>query len=539
MLPSVRLSKFLNQAHPAIREYASLNDPAKKTLTRVGVVADTIYSAISATHGPLSRELTLRQLLTGVPTDGLFDLPGQWRDFGELKQQGHAGYLGLIWALRSLEKVDRHCHISSALHESEIAELMIANPALLEQMLERLEPDNKNPANQKAGEIEAIRRASLAGDEKTLAEHLKEYGPLAEWRNKDFFVVNFDLLAEAVKRAVVRMLSDGVVSLELRLNPVKPELFSAGELSGKSDEDKIRHICQKTMTVVNKAIYEAVADAELDYGVKADPAKIKVLFSFDRSKDYQKPFPSLPEVWRVVEAVLNHLPADPRIAGIDISGMEYSLQDHDPDHWRQAFQLASQQNLLVTTHLGDMSFIMKKQSPVLFNLYKAAKADNAAFVGLFTEHLSFFEGFAGLLPANSRIGHAFTMHPSFLAYAWPILMGEARENWEHIPDLDLDSVIGARVGELRTTFAAKNISIEHCPSAAVSGDCADPSVNTIAHYQHLPVYRWLEQGLKVGLGIDGIWHTGSRPRSLSEELARVIVASSKDLCLRTILGLIS
>lgn len=546
MLPSVRLQDhFLQQAPKsrAVQKYASMANPATENWNRVGVVANSIYSTISSAQGSIAQDRTLRQLLAGTPTDGLFDLPGQWRDFGELKRQGHTGYLGLIWALRSLDKVDRHCHISSGLHESEIAELMIKHPALLEQMLERLEPDNRNPANKKAAKIEAIRQASLSEDLQTLTGLLVEYKPLARWKNKDFFAVNFDLLGEAVRRTIVRMLSDGVVSLELRLNPIKPELLSAEELSGKDDQDKIRNICHKTMTVVNRAIDEAVAEAERDYGVKADPAKLRVLFSFDRSKIYEGPFPTLPKVWQVVEAVLKNLPEDPRIAGIDISGMEYSLQpkdhDHSPEYWGGSFQLAAKKSLLVTTHLGDMSFITPDDSPVLFQLHEAARADNSKFIDLFREHLGFFEGFVDLLPAGARIGHAFTLHPKFLAFTWPILMEDEADKWANIPNEDLESGLEARIDALRTTIKARNISIEHCPSAAVSADWLDPEGNTIARYQHLPVYHWLEQGLKVGLGIDGIWHTGSRPRSLSEELARVIVASPKDLPISTILSLIS
>lgn len=561
-LPSTRLAQLASVARSAvnrpfgraIREHAGIStNHICESLGTVEKLADTFFDAINTSPNDRYIRDILNSCAQAVPEHAsaigaLANMPETWNSFSQAR--GHAGYQALIWAFRALDKKDSHCHISTGLHESEIAEIMLSKHQYKKELMDGLRKaeDEYRESYPKNGDIpsstvEDIEEALDSGNLVHLTKALNGFVPLNLWSAKDFFVVDLDSLREAVKRTALRMLADGVVSFELRMNPIKPELIDQAVLTGKSTEEKVTEISRQVIQAAIQGLDEAIQQAKEEYGVEAEKDNISLLFSFNRAK-VLKSLDGL-HISKAAEYLLSNINRlgglKDRIAGIDISGPEFSVAETDPNHspecWEKSVTLANNSGLIVSVHIGDLSSMAGSLSDLYSSALKQAGTD--LYEMLAEQHLDYvwkyiLMGQDGKGP--DRIGHAFALAPSFLSSAWHIFYGDGNS----LPDFGGFSNVTGNARILMDHIRTAGTIIEHCPSVTASAETPTTPFgdNLMSSYQILPVYSWIKSNIKVRLGTDGIWYTGTRPRSLSEEIVRILLARPEAINIGTALSLI-
>lgn len=524
------------------REHLGLSHPNLNPLAlhTVGRIADHLLANITA-DGSLDLRTIIEKTkkdLQDPAIDGYLDdlanAPGTWTSFSQAR--GHIGYQALIWAFRAIDKTDHHCHISAGLHELEMANMMLSADKNIQQtMIDELKAARgqfRRTYPAKAGFISSdfrgFGKALRMEDPGILANTLRAFLPLNLWSAKDFCVTDLAALTESVRIVSLRSLLDGVTSFDLRMNPIKPKL------AGIDKKNTMDHVVEIARQVIDAAIagFDAAADDARRYGVPVNKNGMRLLFSLNRSAKYGRA--SIAQVaeqlFKNIDRLESLVPG--KISGIDISGSEFSLPDSEWNLWEGIFD-SLRGRYLLTTHIGDMSSIDED----LLGTYRKLKdgRTSLSFEDLALKHLDFVERFLRMDPTG--IGHAFALEPSFISDVWPVLNGDGFP----MPDLGQFPSVADKAAELRAYAKAKTMIFEHCPSVTASSEIHSADTNEdnlVSSYAKLRVYEWIKQDQRVGLGTDGIWYTGNRPRTLSEELARILLARPNELTMGQALKLV-
>lgn len=525
------------------REHLGLSHPNldPMALHTVGRIADHLLANITA-HGSFDlREIIektkkdLRDQRYAGYLEDMANAPGTWTSFSQAR--GHIGYQALVWAFRAIDKTDHHCHISAGLHELEMANMMLsAGKNVQQNMIDELKAARKQfrrtyPA--KSGFVSSdfrdFGKALRMEDLGILANILRAFLPLNLWSAKDFCVTDLPAITESVRIASLRSLLDGVTSFDLRMNPVKPKLV------GINKKDAIDRVVEIARQVIDAAIagFDAAADDAKKYGVPVNKNGMRLLFSLNRSARYGES--SIAQVaeqlFKNIDVLEDLFPG--KIAGIDVSGSEYGTSKYTPEQWKSIFSAARHHKLIATTHIGDMSSI---DGDLLMRYKKLSAGDPSdSFEQLALDHLDFVERFLRMDPTG--IGHAFALEPSFISDVWPVLNGDGFP----MPDLEQFPSVADKAAELRAYAKSKKMIFEHCPSVTASSEIPSADTNEdnlVSSYAKLRVYEWIKQEQRVGLGTDGIWFTGNRPRTLSEELVRILLARPNELTMEQALKLV-
>jgi hypothetical protein len=133
--------------------------------------------------------------------------------------------------------------------------------------------------------------------------------------------------------------------------------------------------------------------------------------------------------------------------------------------------------------------------------------------------------------------NAFALELSFISDVWPVINGDGYR----MPDLQQFRSVTVKAEKLKRFLKDNGIIIEHCPSVTASSETpsANPdNDNKVSSYANLKVYDWIREGLQVKLGTDGIWYTGNRPRTLSEEIVRLLLARPNEMKMSVALSLV-
>lgn len=447
--------------------------------------------------------------------------------------QDNKAYQGMIWAFRALDKKDHHCHISAGISERDIAEIVCgADKETRKKMADALASHeteyNLSYPHLGKGVVtaEAVKSAIVNRNAKDIAFLLPLYRPFHLWRAKDFFVTDLNSFKQSVSRAALNLLADGITCFDLRVNPYKPAILSGSEREiNKNTFDITAKVVETAVSGLDEAIDEAKG-----LGIPAKRSGIRLLFSMNRSKNYgSTPVTKITEEIFDSAALLNEM-FPGRIAGLDISGAEYTINDHSALQWKDSVRLARKEGMSFTTHVGDLSSMRGE----LAGIYETAKTNPDKLEELIRAHMAFMRGFIELKPDS--IGHAFMLEPSFLAFCWEKL------NNDGYLFPELGSVPGAREGSeiLKALIREYGIAIENCPSVTVSSEIPDDpdSDNLISGYSASPIFKWLKEGINVGLGTDGIFFGGAQPRTLSEEVVRLVLSRPDEITVEQTLKLI-
>ena len=538
---------MISQTTPAVRmqNLASANLPHLKMrglMPETGMIANLFFSELQRPACGTVSDLIKRTAAAAADDrqkdliSGLLTAGKKFTSYEELKD--HAGYQGLIWAFRSMEKKDFHCHISAGLDESEIAEIVVnSSKEQRKKMAASLtgnEPDfiSTYPGID-AGFISsgAMSYAIMQRQPRDIAFLLSLYRPFHLWRAKDFFVTDKESLQQTVFRAALNLLADGATAFDLRMNPYKPGLLDASERAACGN---IAGITEQITEAAVKGLDQAINTARSDLGIFAAPSDIRLLFSMNRGKFYGSTHISAitEEIFRSIDRLKQRFPE--RIAGLDISGAEFSLEEHDPNAiWAKSVSLANNAGLMTTTHIGDLS----SMSGILADHYRQAQnGDAAMFETLAEEYLDFIGAFIRMGSGLDCIGHAFMLAPAFLSQCWR----EFNNDGHDLPDLGSFDRIKSKVYELTEYIKGLKMVIEHCPSVTVSSEVPnDPfKDNLIAGYKRSPIFNWTKANMNVKLGTDGIWYAGTKPRTLSEELARLVLSEPDEITVGKMLSLV-
>ena len=450
-------------------------------------------------------------------------------------------FQSLVWLMRASPKTDCHYHLSRNLHESEIADLVIDTAKKDKDAYIRMKrnlPDNCGFAD----EMEAY---VASGDSGSLSQLFIRCGLLESKKTDDFYVTNPDILKLAVRAACLRGLQDGVTSFDIRLNPVKDDLFT--EKGSPHTEAEWADRILRCVDAANAGIAEAISGARkkryIDKGLFPN---IGIMFSMSRNK---APYlisgskDSMSSEEMALFALETCCRERDPIAGVDVSDNEYSILDYGAmriNGWEPFFDLAAAQGLKTVAHIGDFRYARDSKSieAAVVGLKAAYLAGDyetyeKGMVEIVGQYIPFVEGFLRIMPRGSGIGHGYILDPSFLVT--PIWDSKVVK-WVDVLSMDETGELTRRLEKLRQTAKEKFV-IETCPPSTLRG------YTDMGSYGELSVHRWLKQGFRVSLGTDSGVFSFNRPRVLSDVISRLLLSggngvNGSSLSVAAVLGMI-
>lgn len=449
------------------------------------------YSLAFAESIATDPDMTMRDMLASMKDPSVEGLKNSIvaAQSGELIRLDSSGtlrknpaYQGLAWLIRCLPKTDCHVHISNNLHESEIAEI--------------------------TGESTSQVKAKVE-------------------ENDDYYITSYEILQNVIETTCQRFFEDGVESFNIRLNPLKE--YSGKKGKDKPSEEEWKIITRRFMNVVENGIKTAVVEAKekgflpLNY-----EDSVGIVFSFNRGKPANGDF-LIHELGKfALEACKNN----GRLKGVDISGSEISAKREgepgreklDPQKWNLVIETAKEMGIFVTTHLD---FRISRSSPDIIEKLKSFRGLNR-IREMLEIYVPFAQDFIDILPPGSGIGHGYILYPEYLITPlWDSGVLGINIGSTEIPIELQDAIIA-----LRETAADKVLHIEHNPCAAFRHHL------DINMYSRSMIYGFPENRIPLKIGTDAGIYSMSRPRVLSEEIARLLISAPPEskITFRQMLG---
>ena len=524
-IPAIRLGNEVRQSLPLIDSFKSRLDPAFREIrpsffyatSGIPVHTDLVkeYSLAFADHIDKSPDRTLRSIMGAMQTT-MPDL-GSLSRFADAIERGSSGfsdissylaYQGLLWAIRCVPKTDCHVHISNNLHESEIAEIMIKHPDLIDKMIGEM----NNTIREK--HEEKIREYVKKGDKRLLALTLKHCFEYESGYDADFVVVSDGIIRETVEITCKRFFEDGVFNFDIRFNPFKKAIRNYGDNLSPAQWQEIAKSCVD-------AVKAGIESAKQECGYPA--ADIGMIFSFNRAKSYS-----------MAMHAFDLYKEDEMLKGIDVAGDEIEVkgQDLQPSVWGDLFKDVRESGRYTTAHLD---FRITRKIGRFKDGIDQAKRDgigSPAFNGFLNmsllSYLPFAEGFIDILCKGSEaetgasgIGHGYILNPDYLITPlWDAgILDIDRTVICSLPD---GARILERIEQMRRKVIDNGIIVEHNPPAMFRDH------NDIPTYSHSFVNNMIGQGFDLRIGTDAGVFSFNRPRTLSEAIVRVLVSAPKD-----------
>lgn len=328
--------------------------------------------------------------------------------------------------------------------------------------------------------------------------------PVPEDMNDDSHIKSPKDLETVAHETCRKFLNDGVQKFGLRFNPAKLAMEA-------TDPDRI---IRETIDAVREGIKKAVSEAKLDGS--AENPEIGIIFSFNRSK---------PGLILMANRALELCAKDSEVPllGIDISGKEKGIDANnrpgfrkETEAWAKILQDYKDRGLNIKTHLGDFRYAWEYFEDHPMDLKEAID-----------RYLEFVMGYLEILPDGSGLGHFYIANPGCLV----------SPDWNERVFSPIDLYRSGmhsearRIEDLVGYIKDHKFVIEHCPSAAIR-----PFQSTQA-YANLPLNYWINEDLNVRIGSDAGIFSYNRPRNLSEDIARVMLAT--DFTVADILELVA
>ena len=317
----------------------------------------------------------------------------------------------------------------------------------------------------------------------------------------DGFIRGTQDLSYVARESCLRFLLDGVSTFDLRFNPSK-------KLGDKDVEDYSLRIERNIEAVTNGANAAIEMCWEL---TEADiNPQIGLMLSFDRKKSHEG---------ELLFALKAGLDKRFNLSGIGVAGQEGLLEsemDKVAGKWDSVFKACRAKGFRVTSHLGDFR-----------NARGYYAGQGISDLGEMLEsYLRFVETQLKIMLPCDGLGHAYIFNPEFL-------ISPLWDTKSYTPLSLRDAGYGEyadRIEAMIEAYDVKKFVIEHCPSAAVR------NFSTVHAYSNLPLNYWMDGGFKVKIGTDAGIFSYNGPRSLSEDVTRVLL--STDYSARQILSLV-
>jgi len=327
---------------------------------------------------------------------------------------------------------------------------------------------------------------------------------LQEEMNDDSHIKTPNDLQTITYETCMKFLRDGTHKFGLRFNPAKLAM-------GATDPGRV---IRETIEAVREGIKKAVSEARLD-GVAENP-EIGIIFSFNRSK---------PGLMLMANEALEVCAKDSEVPllGIDISGKEKGIDANNRSEfqketkaWAEVLQAYKDGGLNIKTHLGDFRYAWEYFEDHPMDLKYALD-----------RYLEFVMSYLEILPDGSGLGHCYIANPACL------ISPEWNEGKFSPIDLYRSGMHdeAGKIEALVDYIKDHQFVIEHCPSAAIR-----PFQSTQA-YANLPLNYWINEGVSVRIGSDAGIYSYNRPRNLSEDIARIMLAT--DFTVAEILDLVA
>lgn len=391
---------------------------------------------------------------------------------GYFPAKDNKSYLEVLSALKKIPKIDHHVHLTCTIPPNFLT--------------------SKDMQDKLALEL------------KKKHTSLQDY--LMGW-NRDNHIDTMKSFQASVICAIDTILNtENIVGFGLRLNPIKK--IKGLELYEQSTLPSLESSVQQVFTSMTEALSSSTA--------REKKLPTTIIASFSRSKKYginelnedEAVFIAMKQIHKLQSTLLV-------FGGIDISGPEYTTNEQSPNIWgnvlSRILNLGWGEKFLVTVHLGDPSNLAG-------NLRTLSEKNPKSYL---LEHYQYFSEFLNIICSLAdsypqfqfRIGHGYLLTPFGLLAPKEMQKYIITNNLKKKQDEYLQRIID------------HNITMEVCPAVTARLSNWKEGELEVERYRSLPIFDWINKGIKVVLGTDSLYTNTSA--TLSENILRLLLVHPK------------